>query len=97
VDGVRANATDPPAAIQPPAPQPPGAPYALERELGRGGMATAYLAHDAKHGRRVAGKVLPLTGWSLARGIDVRKRQVTSAFATPRPGSMTAAERREAP
>ena len=32
--------------------------YALERELGRGGMATVYLAHDLKHDRSVALKVL---------------------------------------
>jgi serine/threonine-protein kinase len=32
--------------------------YALERELGRGGMATVYLALDRKHDRRVAIKVL---------------------------------------
>ena len=32
--------------------------YALERELGRGGMATVYLARDLKHGRLVAIKVL---------------------------------------
>ncbi|MEX2153312.1 MAG: protein kinase [Gemmatimonadaceae bacterium] len=32
--------------------------YALERELGRGGMATVYLARDLKHDRRVALKVL---------------------------------------
>ncbi len=32
--------------------------YTLERELGRGGMATVYLAHDLKHDRRVALKVL---------------------------------------
>jgi serine/threonine-protein kinase len=32
--------------------------YALERELGRGGMATVYLAQDLKHGRPVALKVL---------------------------------------
>ena len=35
-----------------------GRSYVLERELGRGGMATVYLAQDAKHGRRVALKVL---------------------------------------
>jgi len=37
-----------------------------------------------------------LTVWCLARRIDVRKLEVMSAFATPRPGSMIAAERREA-
>jgi serine/threonine-protein kinase len=32
--------------------------YALERELGRGGMATVFLAQDLKHRRKVAIKVL---------------------------------------
>jgi hypothetical protein len=32
--------------------------YSLERELGAGGMATVYLAHDVRHNRRVAIKVL---------------------------------------
>ncbi|QJR37912.1 protein kinase domain-containing protein [Gemmatimonas groenlandica] len=32
--------------------------YVVERELGRGGMATVYLAHDLKHERDVAIKVL---------------------------------------
>jgi serine/threonine-protein kinase len=35
-----------------------GTRYLIERELGRGGMATVYLAHDQKHGRPVAVKVL---------------------------------------
>src|SRR6184192_514675 len=32
--------------------------YTIERELGRGGMATVYLAQDLKHHRKVAIKVL---------------------------------------
>jgi len=32
--------------------------YRIERELGQGGMATVYLAHDIKHDRKVALKVL---------------------------------------
>jgi serine/threonine protein kinase len=32
--------------------------YAVERELGHGGMATVHLARDVKHGRTVAIKVL---------------------------------------
>ncbi len=32
--------------------------YVIERELGRGGMATVYLARDLKHDRLVALKLL---------------------------------------
>ena len=32
--------------------------YTIEREVGAGGMATVYLAHDVKHDRKVALKVL---------------------------------------
>ena len=35
-----------------------GATYLVERELGRGGMATVYLARDVKHQRHIALKVL---------------------------------------
>jgi len=39
--------------------------YRVERELGRGGMATVYLAHDLRHDRAVAIKVLnpELAAW----------------------------------
>ena len=42
---------------QPPQ-HPPFRRYRIERELGAGGMATVYLAHDLKHDRKVAIKVL---------------------------------------
>jgi serine/threonine-protein kinase len=32
--------------------------YRIEREVGVGGMATVYLAHDLKHDRKVALKIL---------------------------------------
>ena len=32
--------------------------YAVERAVGAGGMATVYLAHDVRHDRQVAIKVL---------------------------------------
>ncbi len=35
-----------------------GAKYRIEREIGTGGMATVYVAEDARHARRVAIKVL---------------------------------------
>jgi eukaryotic-like serine/threonine-protein kinase len=34
--------------------------YSIERELGRGGMATVYLAHDLKHDRPVALNAFPM-------------------------------------
>jgi serine/threonine protein kinase len=32
--------------------------YTIERELGACGMATVYLAHDKKHDRKIAIKIL---------------------------------------
>ena len=46
--------------------------YAIERELGRGGMATVYLARDLRHDRPVALKVLHA---ELAAGIGPERFQ----------------------
>ncbi len=49
-----------PLLVRDPAPFPSllGGRYRIVREIGRGGMATVYLADDPKHGRQVAVKVL---------------------------------------
>jgi len=55
-----------------------GASYTIERELGRGGMATVYLARDTKHQRPVALKVLePDLAASL--GSERFRREITTA------------------
>lgn len=50
--------------------------YTLERELGRGGMATVYLAADLRHSRPVAVKVLN-ADLSAAVGGDRFTREIT--------------------
>src|SRR3954470_14950174 len=52
--------------------------YAIERELGRGGMATVYLAQDLKHHRRVALKVMR-PELTMAVGADRFLREIQIA------------------
>src|SRR5437764_14480880 len=52
--------------------------YTIERELGRGGMATAYLAADLKHHRPVAIKVLK-PELAAALGPDRFLREIETA------------------
>jgi Tfp pilus assembly protein PilF/predicted Ser/Thr protein kinase len=59
--------------------------YTVERELGRGGMATVWLAHDLRHDRPVAIKVLhpELAG---AIGVDRFLREVRLTARLQHPG-----------
>ena len=58
--------------------------YTLERELGRGGMATVYLARDLKHFRPVAVKVLrPELGAVLGAGRFLREIRLTATLQHP--------------
>ena len=55
--------------------------YVLERELGRGGMATVYLARDLKHKRPVALEVLhPELGAALGAERFLREIETTASF-----------------
>ena len=58
--------------------------YRLERELGRGGMATVYLAHDLRHDRPVALKVLhPELAASLGPERFLREIQLAARLQHP--------------
>ena len=62
--------------------------YRLERELGRGGMARVYLAHDLKHDRPVALKVLH-PGLGAALGAERFLREVRTAARLQHPNILT--------
>nr|MCU0624668.1 serine/threonine protein kinase [Gemmatimonadaceae bacterium] len=58
--------------------------YRLTRELGRGGMATVFLARDLKHDRDVAIKILsPDLGAALGTDRFLAEIQVTAALQHP--------------
>jgi TolB-like protein/Tfp pilus assembly protein PilF len=58
--------------------------YAIERELGAGGMATVYLARDLRHDRAVALKVLrPELGQVLGPDRFLREIRTTAQLAHP--------------
>jgi eukaryotic-like serine/threonine-protein kinase len=58
--------------------------YAVERELGHGGMATVYLADDLKHHRKVAIKVLrPELGAALGPERFTREIRIAAGLTHP--------------
>ena len=58
--------------------------YTIERELGRGGMACVYLAHDIRHDRDVAIKVLdPQLSAILGGERFLREIRITAQLAHP--------------
>ena len=58
--------------------------YDVERELGKGGMATVFLASDVKHGRKVAIKVLH-EDLAMALGADRFRREIQIATSLSHP------------
>ena len=58
--------------------------YAIERELGRGGMATVFLAEDVKHHRKVAVKVLhPDLAQALGADRFLREIEIAASLRHP--------------
>jgi serine/threonine protein kinase len=58
--------------------------YVVEREVGRGGMATVYLAHDVRHTRLVALKVLdPGVSESLGTARFLREIELAAGLSHP--------------
>ena len=62
--------------------------YAIERELGRGGMGVVYLAHDLRHDRPVALKLL-LPGLASRSGPERFQREILLAARLQHPHILT--------
>ncbi len=73
-----------------------GTQYTVERELGRGGMATVYLAKDAKHHRSVAIKVLH-ADLATSLGSERFRREITVAAKLQHPHILTVLDSGETP
>ena len=59
--------------------------YEFDREVGRGGMATVFLATDRKHDRKVALKVLhPELGASVGHERFLREIRIVAGLTHPR-------------
>ncbi len=69
--------------------------YTIERELGRGGMATVYLARDLKHDRPVALKVLDLE-LGAAVGYERFRREIALAAKMDHPNILAVLDSGEA-
>jgi serine/threonine-protein kinase len=71
--------------------------YAIERELGRGGMGTVYLARDLRLDRPVALKVLPVefAGDSALRERFLRETRTAASFSHPNIVPVHAVEERD--
>jgi eukaryotic-like serine/threonine-protein kinase len=58
--------------------------YVVQREIGRGGMATVYLAEEVKHGRPVAIKVMhPETGSAMGGERFLREIRIAARLSHP--------------
>ena len=67
-------------------------PYALLRELGRGGQGEVWLAEDGRIGRKVALKTLTAVGQLSAQGVERLRREARVASRLDHPGICTVYE-----
>ena len=88
-------AEDPGATLRALAPALAGR-YAIERELGRGGMATVYLARDLELGRPVALKLLPAEHTRDGERVRRFRQEAKAASALNHPNILTIHEVGEA-